>query len=88
MENKQQTLEEDAGRYTESTADNDPVRILAFIEGAKWQQERMYSEEDIKYLEWIYERMINVHNENLNYDYMIIFKNILEQFKKKVNGKN
>jgi hypothetical protein len=45
---QQETLEEAARRYTESTTDNDPVRIFSFIEGAKWQAERMYSEEDMK----------------------------------------
>ena len=54
-----------------------------FIEGAKWQMERSYSEEEVNHLEWIYNRMINVHNENENYDYMIRFKNIIKQFKKK-----
>ncbi len=33
---------------------------------------------DIKHLEWVYERMNNVHNENENYDYMIRFREILE----------
>ena len=37
---KQETLEEAARRYTESTPDNDPVRIFSFIEGAKWQAEQ------------------------------------------------
>ena len=45
---KQETLEEAARRYTESTPDNDPVRIFSFIEGAKWQAERMYSEEEVQ----------------------------------------
>jgi hypothetical protein len=45
--------------------------------------ERSYSEEEVNHLEWIYNRMINVYNENENYDYMIRFKNIIEQFKKK-----
>jgi hypothetical protein len=35
------------------------------------------------HLEWIYNRMIYVHGENKNYDYMIKFKNIIEQLKKK-----
>jgi hypothetical protein len=43
-----ETLEKAAERYAENTPDNDPVRILSFIEGAKWQSERMYSEEDMK----------------------------------------
>jgi hypothetical protein len=40
------------------------------------------SEEDIKHLQWIYDRMVNVHGENENYDYMIKFKEIIEQLKK------
>jgi hypothetical protein len=57
--------------------------ILGFIEGAKWQAERMYSEENSNHLEWIYNRLIGFHNENPNYDYMIKLKTIIDQFKKK-----
>lgn len=35
-------------------------------------------DKDIKHLEWVYERMKYVHNENENYDYMIRFRDILE----------
>ena len=28
------------------------------------------TDKDLKHLEWIYERLIHVHNENKNYDYM------------------
>lgn len=35
-------------------------------------------EKDIKHLEWVYERMKYVHNENENHDYMIRFREILE----------
>jgi len=91
MENKQETLEEAAGRYTESTADNDPVRILAFIEGAKWQQERMYSEEEVIHI--VQRLMYDVHCGDIcEGDKIIDFKispiKWVEQFKKKVNGKN
>ena len=49
-------LEEAAKRYTESTPDNDPIRIKSFIAGAKWQQEQnKYSEEDMG--KWMEERM-------------------------------
>ena len=44
---KQETLEEAARRYAESTPDNDPVRIFSFIAGAKYQAERMYSEKEL-----------------------------------------
>lgn len=33
--------------------------------------------EDKKHLEWIYNRLIEIHNENPNYDYMIEFKKII-----------
>jgi hypothetical protein len=36
-----ETLEEAAKKYTESTPDNDPIRIKSFIEGAKWHQEKL-----------------------------------------------
>jgi hypothetical protein len=35
-------------------------------------------DKDIKHLEWVYERMKCVHNENENYDYMLRFREILE----------
>lgn len=35
-------------------------------------------DKDIKHLEWVYERMKYVHNENENYDYMIRFSEILK----------
>jgi hypothetical protein len=47
LEPKQETVEEAARRYTESTTDNEPVRIFSFINGAKYMAERMYSEEEV-----------------------------------------
>jgi hypothetical protein len=47
---RQETLEEAAERYAESKSSNFSFRnthIRDFKEGAKWQQERMYSEEDL-----------------------------------------
>lgn len=35
-------------------------------------------DKDIKHLEWVYERMKYVHNENEDSDYMIRFRKILE----------
>ena len=32
-----------------------------------------------EFLTWIYERMIYVHKENPNFDYMLTFKNILDK---------
>jgi hypothetical protein len=48
-----------------------------FIEGAKWQQERMYSEEDmIAFGKFC-------HNDAHSSTYFSTFKLLLEQFKKK-----
>jgi hypothetical protein len=55
-------------------------------ETSKLQQEQdknMYNEEDFNHLEWIYNRLISVHNENPNYDYMLKFKSLIKQFKNK-----
>jgi hypothetical protein len=38
-------------------------------------------EKALSHLEWIYGRMIYVHGENENVDYMIRFREILEQLK-------
>ena len=38
-------------------------------------------QENIAHLEWIYDRMKNVHNENENYDYMIKFREIINDLK-------
>lgn len=37
------------------------------------------SNKDTAHLQWIYDRMSNVHGENENYDYMLKFKEIIEQ---------
>jgi hypothetical protein len=36
---------------------------------------------DIDYLEWLYDRMIFVHKENKNHDYMRKFIEIIEKLK-------
>ena len=38
-------------------------------------------QENITHLEWIYDRMKNVHSENENYDYMIKFSEIINDIK-------
>ena len=42
------------------------------------------SDKDITHLQWIYDKMSNFHNEN--YDYMLKFKEIIEQLKKVGNN--
>lgn len=35
------------------------------------------NKKDKLYLEWLYERLVHVHDENENYDYMVRFKKII-----------
>lgn len=76
-EHKQETLEETAEKYAElSYYNRDDVN--AFVNGAKWQAERMYSEEEV--LELLHKRMIYT----LGNDYQeITTTKWFEQFKKK-----
>jgi hypothetical protein len=43
---------------------------------ARFLSTQLYSNEN--HLEWIYNRLIEVHGENSNYDYMIEFKKIIQ----------
>ncbi len=75
---KQETLEEVAERYYE-----DEVSINAFINGAKWQQERSYSEEEV---EFIANEMVNWTIDNIgnpNPQSGKKFDEIMSKFKKK-----
>lgn len=38
----------------------------------------------IAHLEWIYDRMKSVHNENENLDYMIKFREVIDSLRKSV----
>jgi hypothetical protein len=89
---KQETLEEAAEKYWSKQ----PYNEDAFIEGAKWQQERMYSEEDmfefsqwISHEDWVYlpSKGYWVNEEQEELEQKLSSKEILnmwfEQFKKK-----
>ena len=39
------------------------------------------TEKDIKVLEFLYNRLVNVYNENKNYDYMLRFNEIISKLK-------
>ena len=76
---KQETLEEAAKKYWDKLSFQD-----AFIEGAKWQAERMYSEEDLKEafkgggkMSWT-----DIEQESQE-PYYYDFKEWFKQFKKK-----
>ena len=74
---KKETLEEAAEKYWVKQ----PYNEDAFIEGAKWQQERMYSEEDMR----------KAYDQGIDDSFDIGFSNkddanfneFIEQFKKK-----
>jgi hypothetical protein len=46
---EQETLEEAGVAYAKTVNQNHTSHMLGFYNGAKWQQERMYSEEDMKF---------------------------------------
>jgi hypothetical protein len=89
---KQETLEEAAERYI--AEDNYNRYYNDFIEGAKWQQERMYSEEDMSkayFQGWAtrerYDDMVPdiIYPKDLDYEEQqdYAFNLWFEQFKKK-----
>jgi hypothetical protein len=79
---KQETLEEAAENYSKNfnyAEDSSPQ--IDFVEGAKWQSERMYSEEDFKLFARQYYREIKLSKSNLLWDELA--DKCFEQFKKK-----
>ena len=74
---KQETLEEAAYRITQEKFEPKNVTfMLGFIEGAKWQQDRSYSEEEvIAFGEFIFKHTLLAHSKGV--------KNLFEQFKNK-----
>jgi hypothetical protein len=78
-----QEIEQAAERYVEQItttefgkAHNAPHRVKSFIAGAKWQQERMYSEEDM--IEFA--KYCNLKDDLSVRELLVIW---FEQFKKK-----
>ena len=80
---KKETLEEAAVKYAKQfdyAEDSSPQ--IDFIEGANWQAERMYSEEDmIEFAKWVFlEVGSNTGKDRTNKE---LFNEWFEQFKKK-----
>ena len=71
-------IEEAAENYSQGWGDNDDKK--SFIEGAKWQAQRLYSEEEVKDLIEDWTKMANGLNINFPQDK---FAKWFEQFKKK-----
>jgi hypothetical protein len=78
-EHTQETLEEASWRYNPvKKLDGEFIR-QAFKEGASWQAERMYSDEDMKqFAEWLIKINFN-YTSNIS-DIFLVWK---KQFKKK-----
>jgi hypothetical protein len=78
-----ETLEEAAERYVENykwEEEQDPW--FDFMEGAKWQAERMYSEEELK--QAFRDGQSNMHySDNYGLDSSLTEQQWFEQFKKK-----
>ena len=73
----QETLEEAAENYwAKQPYNEDP-----FIEGAKWQQERMYSEEEV--LNFTQTMIMQYKFGNTNIEQLDLLKETLQQFKNK-----
>ena len=68
-----ETLEEAAENYGNSIGNKNGTAQFDFIEGAKWMQERMYSEEDME----------KAFTNGLNRSFDSDFDRWFEQFKKK-----
>jgi hypothetical protein len=69
---KQETLEEAAKQYAKQYAlSTRHISYIGFEDGAKWQAERMYSEEDLQ-------ESFYAHNQS-----WIDYEGWFEQFKKK-----
>lgn len=82
-EPKQETLEEVAENESEYLADYDDKEMYqkGFIEGAKWQQERSYSEAEV--LEFTQTMIMQYKFGNTNIEQMDLLKETLQLFKNK-----
>ena len=77
----QEKIKEAAKEYVKNFAPSvKSARGLGFVDGAKWLQERMYSEEEV--LNLLYERESELNTHNSIFDYQDA-KEWFEQFKKK-----
>ncbi len=79
--NDKETLEEAAEKFRSNNpgtmqGGNNTKILNAFKNGAKWQQERSYSEEEV----W---KLVNKLNETLNIGSDLTLEEWFEQFKKK-----
>jgi hypothetical protein len=79
---KQETLEEAAKRIYGSDVSKD-VEYYAFLNGAKWQQERMYSEEDMREAFIAGGNSLIEEDDDYGTEYDAYMEQWFKQFKKK-----
>jgi hypothetical protein len=79
---KQKTLEEAAKRIYGSDASKD-VEYYAFILGAKWMQDRMYSEEDMREAFIAGGNSLIEENDDYGTEYDAYMEQWFNKFKKK-----
>jgi len=81
-EPKQETLEEAGVAYAKTVKENHTSHMLGFHNGAKWQAERSYSEEEVKQIaKFGFNAGIRVELKAVDLDFT--FEKWFEQFKKK-----
>jgi hypothetical protein len=92
-EPKQETLEEAAESWLKSKTllktSQAPGLLIGFIEGAKWQAERMYSEEEVRQMLWeLGDALFNNCQEGIEEgEPETYFDIIINEFKKTKDGK-
>lgn len=80
---KKETLEKAADKYRKTTSNNMYLEKTAFIAGAKWQAEKMYSKEEVlEHLNILIMMSSSKLDEFTNDEEMVTIK-WFEQFKKK-----
>jgi molecular chaperone GrpE (heat shock protein) len=83
-ESKQETLEQASWRFNPLKKLDGEFLRAAFMKGAKWQSERMYSEEDLKEAFAYYSKRVICDIKYLDDD----FEEFIEQLKKQKDGKS
>ena len=79
---KQETLEEVAEKFAKKFGSEiDSTRYYAFIAGAKWQQERMYTEKEV--LNFTQTMIMQYKFGNTNIEQLSLLKETLQTFKNK-----
>ena len=79
-----QTIEEAGAAYTETVTENKTSHMIGVYNGAKWQQERMYSEEEMRTaISIAYSKGLAKPNSGRLSDIPNVQNDILQQFKKK-----